>query len=66
VFARYQLTKTLPYFVKRWVFCRKDARLEPLYRTDGGNYEKGDGEANGNGGEGKGEKKVDDVTDRKA
>jgi hypothetical protein len=33
VFARYQLTKTLPYFIKRWIFFQRHARLEPLYRT---------------------------------
>jgi sugar porter (SP) family MFS transporter len=34
VFAKYQLTKTLPYFFKRWVFCRRTAVLEPLYNVD--------------------------------
>lgn len=30
----YQLTKALPYFVKRWVLFQKDAVLEPLYRFE--------------------------------
>ena len=30
----YQLTKALPYFVKRWVFFRKGATLSPLYTFD--------------------------------
>ncbi|KAF9451300.1 hypothetical protein P691DRAFT_699702 [Macrolepiota fuliginosa MF-IS2] len=29
--AKYQLTKSLPYFVKRWIFFDKTAKLEPLY-----------------------------------
>jgi len=32
--AKYQLRKTLPYFVKRWVLFRKSATLEPLYSFD--------------------------------
>lgn len=31
VHARYQLTKSLPYFVQRYVLWRKSAKLEPLY-----------------------------------
>lgn len=34
VFAKYQVTKSLPYFFKRWVFCRRTATLEPLYKID--------------------------------
>lgn len=34
VFARYQLQKTLPWFIKRWIFCNRRARLEPLYDAD--------------------------------
>ncbi|GME57125.1 putative sugar transporter protein [Neofusicoccum parvum] len=30
----YQMTKALPYFIKRWVFFNKNARLEPLYQFD--------------------------------
>ncbi len=33
--AKYQLTKALPYFVKRWVFFQKSATLVPLYSFDG-------------------------------
>ncbi|KAH6663700.1 sugar transporter [Halenospora varia] len=32
--AKYQLTKSLPYFVKRWVLLQKSATLEPLYSFD--------------------------------
>lgn len=32
VFAKYQITQALPYFVKRWVLFRRDAHLEPLYK----------------------------------
>jgi hypothetical protein len=34
IFAKYQLTKALPYFVKRWIFFRRNARLEPLYKLE--------------------------------
>ncbi|VDB95914.1 unnamed protein product [Peniophora sp. CBMAI 1063] len=34
VFARYQLTQTMPYFFKRWVFMRKDAKLAPLFHHE--------------------------------
>ena len=30
----YQMTKALPYFIKRWVMFQKDAKLEPLYKFD--------------------------------
>lgn len=33
-FAKYQLTKALPWWFKRWVLWRRDAKLEPLYRSD--------------------------------
>ncbi|KAJ7057081.1 general substrate transporter [Mycena amicta] len=33
--ANYQLTTWLPWFVKRYVFWQKEARLEPLYQLDG-------------------------------
>ncbi|KAF9782974.1 hypothetical protein BJ322DRAFT_1100771 [Thelephora terrestris] len=32
--AKYQLTKTLPYWFRRYVFMNKNAKLEPLYRFD--------------------------------
>ncbi len=35
-FARYQTTKALPYWIKRWVFFNRSARLEPLYHFDEG------------------------------
>ena len=34
VFARYQLTQALPYFFKRWVFMRKEAKLAPLFHHE--------------------------------
>ncbi|OAA43743.1 Sugar/inositol transporter [Metarhizium rileyi] len=34
VFMRYQTTKTLPWWFKRWVLFRKDVSLEPLYTLD--------------------------------
>lgn len=34
VFMRYQVTKALPWWFKRWVLLRKDAVLEPLYQLD--------------------------------
>ena len=34
VFMRYQLTKALPYWFKRWVRFDKTAKLEPLYHFD--------------------------------
>ncbi|OLN87421.1 putative metabolite transport protein YwtG [Colletotrichum chlorophyti] len=30
-FARYQVTKAIPYFFKRWVLFNRNAKLEPLY-----------------------------------
>ena len=32
---RYQITKALPWWFKRWVLMRKNAKLEPLYKFDG-------------------------------
>jgi hypothetical protein len=32
--AKYQLTKALPYWFKRYVFMNKDVTLEPLYHFD--------------------------------
>ncbi|OLN92178.1 putative polyol transporter 3, partial [Colletotrichum chlorophyti] len=34
VFMRYQFTKALPYWFKRWVLFQRDATLEPLYKFD--------------------------------
>ncbi|KAF7947364.1 uncharacterized protein EAE97_004613 [Botrytis byssoidea] len=33
-FMKYQITKTLPYWIQRYVFFNKNAVLEPLYRFD--------------------------------
>lgn len=33
-FGRYQLTKALPWFIKRWVLFQRSAKLEPLYQFD--------------------------------
>lgn len=33
-FIRYNTTQWLPWFVKRWLLFRRDARLAPLYRFD--------------------------------
>ncbi|ORY28300.1 hexose transport-related protein [Naematelia encephala] len=35
VFAKYQTKTWLPWFIKRWVFFRKDAKLVPLYQLEG-------------------------------
>jgi hypothetical protein len=32
--VHYQVTKTLPYFIRRWVFFDRTAKLEPLYHFD--------------------------------
>ncbi|PWN29515.1 hypothetical protein BDZ90DRAFT_112448 [Jaminaea rosea] len=34
VFMRYQVTKTLPYWFKRYVLWNKSATIEPLYQVD--------------------------------
>lgn len=34
LFIKYQFTKVLPWWFKRWVLFRKDATLEPLYHFD--------------------------------
>ncbi|KAF3065381.1 putative polyol transporter 6 [Daldinia childiae] len=33
-FAKYQVTKALPYGIKRWVLFQRNAVLEPLYHKD--------------------------------
>lgn len=44
IFMKYQLTKSLPWFVRRHILRRKDAVLEPLYRFDeGGHVSDGNG-----------------------
>ncbi|KAI8624757.1 sugar transporter-domain-containing protein [Xylariaceae sp. FL1651] len=35
-FAKYQLTKALPWGIKRYVFFQRSAQLEPLYKKDDG------------------------------
>ncbi|KAK4060332.1 MFS domain-containing protein [Trichoderma simmonsii] len=34
VFMKYQVTKTLPWWWKRWILLQKNATLEPLYTLD--------------------------------
>lgn len=34
VFMKYQITKTLPWWFKRWILMRRDVALEPLYHLD--------------------------------
>ncbi|KAF8527257.1 hypothetical protein JB92DRAFT_2868261 [Gautieria morchelliformis] len=34
IHMKYQVTKALPYWVKRYIYMKKDAKLEPLYRFD--------------------------------
>jgi sugar porter (SP) family MFS transporter len=36
VFMKYQVTKALPWWFKRWILLDKTARLEPLYQLDSG------------------------------
>lgn len=48
-FIRYNTRQWLPWFVKRWVLFRTDARLPPLYR-----FERPDGPGGGGGGGGGG------------
>ena len=35
-FMKYQLTKTLPFWIKRYVMFNKNAHLEPLFQFDEG------------------------------
>ncbi|ORX33819.1 hexose transport-related protein [Kockovaella imperatae] len=35
VFAKYQLSTWLPWWIKRYVLFRRDAKLEPLYHLEG-------------------------------
>ncbi|KAF5335655.1 hypothetical protein D9611_009677 [Ephemerocybe angulata] len=32
--AKYQVTEFLPYWIRRWVFFQRDAKLKPLYNFD--------------------------------
>lgn len=36
VFMKYQVTKAIPWWFKRWILLQKDAYLEPLYQLDSG------------------------------
>ncbi|KAL2194088.1 hypothetical protein P885DRAFT_71652 [Corynascus similis CBS 632.67] len=33
-FAKYQVTEALPWFIKRWVFFQRNAKLRPLYNFE--------------------------------
>ena len=35
-FINYQVTKALPWWIQRWVFFNKNAKLESLYQFDHG------------------------------
>ncbi|GAO16223.1 hypothetical protein UVI_02000060 [Ustilaginoidea virens] len=39
VFVRYQTTKALPWWCKRWLLFQKHARLQPLYQLDVAEHE---------------------------
>ncbi|CAF3512962.1 unnamed protein product [Fusarium graminearum] len=34
VFMRYQVTKVLPWWIRRWILFQREARLDPLYQFD--------------------------------
>jgi len=40
-FAKYQLIEALPWWIKRYVFWRKGAKLRPLYQEGGGEAKEG-------------------------
>lgn len=44
VFMRYQTTKTLPWWCKRWILFRKNIPLEPLYTLDVAEHQEEDEE----------------------
>ena len=44
VFMRYQMTKTLPWWYKRWILWHKNASLEPLYKLDVAEHQEEDEE----------------------
>ncbi|KAI6782601.1 Arabinose-proton symporter-like protein [Emericellopsis cladophorae] len=50
VFMRYQVTKTLPWWFKRWILFRKNVPLEPLYHLDFENHREEDDEEEGGSG----------------
>lgn len=39
IFMRYQVTKTLPWWYKRWILWSKDATIQPLYQLDVAEHE---------------------------
>ncbi|KAF5022002.1 hypothetical protein F66182_5959 [Fusarium sp. NRRL 66182] len=39
VFVRYQVTKVLPWWIRRWILFQREARLDPLYQFDVGEPE---------------------------
>lgn len=45
VFIKYQFSKALPYWFKRWVLFNKSATLEPLYQFETVHRENSDGAA---------------------
>ncbi|KAF4581983.1 sugar porter (SP) family MFS transporter [Ophiocordyceps camponoti-floridani] len=49
VFMRYQVTKALPWWYKRWILRRKDVTLEPLYRLDVADHEEEEQDSTDNG-----------------
>jgi sugar porter (SP) family MFS transporter len=44
VFTKYQLTKTLPWWIRRWILFQRFAKLEPLYKLDFENHTEEDEE----------------------
>jgi hypothetical protein len=48
VFMRYQITKTLPWWFKRWILFRKNATLAPLYTLDVAEHQEEDDEEDNN------------------
>lgn len=49
VFMKYQVTKALPWWFRRWVLLRKDATLEPLYRLDVAGHQEDEQQSTDNG-----------------
>ncbi|KAF7548561.1 hypothetical protein G7046_g8633 [Stylonectria norvegica] len=46
VFVRYQVTKALPWWLRRWILFQKNAALKPLYQLDVAEHEHEDEEDN--------------------
>ncbi|POR32309.1 Polyol transporter 5 [Tolypocladium paradoxum] len=49
VFMRYQVTKALPWWCRRWLLLQKNAALEPLYQVDIANHQEDELESTDNG-----------------